>query len=53
MNWSEVTRRGVLRSLREQGLLMVSKKDELTYTRRIEGRAASVHRVKASLFDGE
>jgi putative DNA primase/helicase len=53
MNWSEVTRRGVLRSLREQGLLMVSKKDELTYTRRVEGRPASVYRVKASFFDGE
>jgi putative DNA primase/helicase len=53
MNWSEVTRRGVLRSLREQGLLTVTKKDELTYTRRIDGRAAGVHRVKASFFDGE
>jgi putative DNA primase/helicase len=53
MNWSEVTRRGVLRSLREQGLLIVSKKDELTYTRRIDGRTASVYRVKASFFDGE
>ena len=54
MNWSEVTRRGVLGSLRDHGLLIVSKKDELTYTRRVDGRSASVYRVKASFFgEGE
>jgi putative DNA primase/helicase len=53
MNWSEVTRRGVFGSLHDQGLLIVSKKDELTYTRRVDGRPASVHRVKASFFGEE
>jgi hypothetical protein len=51
MNWSEVTRRGIFGSLRDQGLLIVSKKDELTYTRRVDGRPTGVHRVKASFFD--
>ena len=53
MNWSEVTRRGVLGSLRDQKLLIVSKLDEFTYTRRVDGRPASVHRVKATFFEGE
>jgi putative DNA primase/helicase len=53
MNWSEVTRRGVLHSLRDQKLLVVSRSDEFTYTRRVDGRVANVHRVKASFFGEE
>ena len=53
MNWSEVTRRAVLGSLRDQKLLIASKLDEFTYTRRVDGRPASVHRVKATFFEGE
>jgi putative DNA primase/helicase len=53
MNWSEVTRRGVLHSLRDHKLLVVSRSDEFTYTRRVDGRIANVHRVKASFFGEE
>jgi putative DNA primase/helicase len=53
MNWSEVTRRGVLHSLRDQKLLVVSKSGEFTYTRRVDGRIANVHRVVASFFGEE
>jgi putative DNA primase/helicase len=53
MNWSEVTRRGILHSLRDQKLLVVSRSDEFTYTRRVDGRIANVHRVKASFFGEE
>ena len=53
MNWSEVTRRGVLHSLRDQKLLVVSRSDEFTYTRRVDGRIANVHRVTASFFGEE
>ena len=50
MNWTEVTRLSVLRALRDQKLLIVSKSDELTYTRRVDGRTTGVYRVKASFF---
>jgi hypothetical protein len=49
LNWTEVTRLSVLRALRDQKLLIVSKSGELT-TRRVDGRTTGVYRVKASFF---
>jgi hypothetical protein len=55
MGWTKVTLRTTLRTLRDQGLLLSAKPDELQHVRRADGRRVQVIRVKSEFFgdDGE
>ena len=52
MGWTKVTFQTTLRTLRDQGLLLSAKPDELQHRRRVEGKPTQVIRVKAG-FSGQ
>ena len=53
MGWTKVTLRTTLRTLRDQGLLLSAKPDELQHVRRADGRRVQVIRVKSEFFGDE
>ena len=53
MGWTRVTLRTTLRTLRDQGLLLSAKPDELQHVRRADGRRVQVIRVKSGFFGDE
>jgi hypothetical protein len=53
MGWTKVTFQTTLRTLRDQGLLLSAKPDELQHRRRVDGKPTQVIRVKAGFFGGE
>jgi hypothetical protein len=53
MGWTKVTLQTTLRTLRDQGLLLSAKPDELQHVRRVDGKRAQVIRVKSEFFGGE
>jgi hypothetical protein len=52
MSWT-ITLQTTLRALRDLGLLLSSKPDELKHRRRVDGKPAQVIRVKAAFFGEE
>jgi hypothetical protein len=53
MGWTKVTFQTTLRTLRDQGLLLSAKPDELQHVRRVDGKRAQVIRVKSEFFGGQ
>ena len=47
MGWTKVTLQTTLRTLRDQGLLLSAKPDELQHRRRVDGKRTQVIRVKS------
>ena len=53
MGWTKVTFKTTLRTLRDQGLLLSAKPDELQHRRRVDGKISYVIRVKSEFFGDE
>jgi hypothetical protein len=50
LGWTKVTFKTTLRTLRDQGLLLSAKQDELQHVRRVDGGRTPVIRVKSEFF---
>ena len=53
MGWTKVTLKATLRALRDQGLLLSAKPNELKHRRKVDGKPVQVIRVKSEFFGDE